>query len=273
MTIDGKHFVDNPHRGLAIGMLDEGSLIQLSWIMGRSDNSQNRIYVARDDVVRTEAFDASKMQDPSLIIYNAMRSPSRLVHVVSNGDQTDTIADAQPGMHGNETGSSFYSALQSRHCEPDAPILTARISGIVESGADQAYFSVLKADPSAREHWRNSSAGVDRDVFRYQKDFLDAVDKLAGLNRHEFPTQRQTFEMPLRPGYGFCIQTYNSGSRELPPFSGEPFEIPFVGSASEVAGSLWGTLEPAWRVSLAAKVLPRQGGYEAPLLLNKHHSD
>ena len=115
-----------PGRGVVLGRSGDGAWVQVYWIMGRSDNSRNRIFVCEDGVVRTEAADPSKVEDPSLIIYNAMRASGHRF-VVSNGVQTDAIWAAL------EAGESFADSLSQWHHEPDAPNFTPRISAVMTS--------------------------------------------------------------------------------------------------------------------------------------------
>ena len=120
-----------PGRGMVIGQTPDGKrMVQVYWIMGRSENSRNRVFVREGEVVRTAPFDASKVKDPKLIIYNCTRVAGR-AHIVTNGDQTDTIGDALA------KGGSFESALDTRSFEPDAPNFTPRISGVVDLGEER----------------------------------------------------------------------------------------------------------------------------------------
>ena len=160
-----------PGRGIIIGMTPDGTrLVQVYWIMGRSENSRNRIFVLEEDgSVRTEARDPAKLTDPSLIIYYPVRQ-SGGAHIVTNGDQTDTIADAIA------SGGTFEDALRTRTFEPDAPNFTPRISGIVQPG-----------DPV-----RRLQAG--------DSEVKPRSESLA--QRHFF-----TYEQPLA-GFGHLIHTY-----------------------------------------------------------------
>jgi len=134
-----ERFEDNPCRGIVLGRNEKGHGIQLAWIMGRSPNSQNRVYSqSAFSGIQTEAADPSKVEDPSLIIYNVMgHSVGTLTdtaHIVSNGNQTDTILEY---IHegGNAREDRFIAALKTRYCEPDPPNFTPRISGVfLETG-------------------------------------------------------------------------------------------------------------------------------------------
>ncbi len=133
-----------PGRGIVLGRGEDGAWIQVYWIMGRSDNSRNRIFVCEGDVVRTEAADPTKVEDPSLIIYNAMRTSGRRF-VVSNGVQTDAI------WAGLEAGGSFADSLNDWFHEPDAPNYTPRISGCTDLDTGVAWLSILKKSPFSED--------------------------------------------------------------------------------------------------------------------------
>ena len=130
-----------PGRGIVLGMLPDGKTsVAAYFIMGRSVNSRNRVFMEEPDGIRTEAFDPSKLSDPSLIIYHPVREMGRSL-IVTNGDQTDTIRDFM------ERGETLEQALRTREFEPDGPNWTPRISGLLQ--ADGSYkLSILKsADP------------------------------------------------------------------------------------------------------------------------------
>ncbi len=125
-------------RGIVSGMSPDGKAVSAYFIMGRSANSRNRVFTIREEGVFTEPFDASKVEDPSLIIYAAIREYGDSL-IVTNGDQTDTIYD------GLEKGLSFSKALESRQFEPDAPNLTPRISSITDLASGDYEMSILKS--------------------------------------------------------------------------------------------------------------------------------
>ena len=133
-----RHISENayPGRGIVLGRNHENSWILVYWIMGRSSNSRNRIFTHENGILRTEAADLSIVEDPSLIIYNAMRDLGDCV-VVSNGKHTDTICK------GLEKGKSFYTALHSEKHEPDAPNFTPRISGIIQCEEGSMVLSII----------------------------------------------------------------------------------------------------------------------------------
>ncbi len=127
-----------PGRGIVLGVLPDGKTsVAAYFIMGRSVNSRNRVFIEESDGIRTEAFDPSKLSDPSLIIYHPVREIGRSL-IVTNGDQTDTIRDFM------ERGETLEQALRTREFEPDGPNWTPRISGLVQP--DGSYkLSILKS--------------------------------------------------------------------------------------------------------------------------------
>lgn len=160
-----------PGRGIIIGKTPDGKkAVTAYFIMGRSENSRNRVFVADGDGIRTQAFDESKMSDPSLIIYAPVRVHARGT-IVTNGDQTDTIYDAL------SAGGSFEEALRTRTFEPDAPNYTPRISGMVYSGEDRYSLSILKSgdgDPAVTRRqffdFCGTPAGTGHFIHTYQGD-------------------------------------------------------------------------------------------------------
>ena len=133
-----RHISENayPGRGIVLGRNHENSWIVIYWIMGRSSNSRNRIFTHGHGILRTEASDSSLVEDPSLIIYNAMQDLDDYI-VVSNGKHTDTICK------GLEDGKSFYTALNSEKHEPDPPNYTPRISGIIQREEGSMALSII----------------------------------------------------------------------------------------------------------------------------------
>lgn len=129
---------DNPCRGIVVGMDEQSHLIQLSWIMGRSEHSQNRLYVVDELKVSTAPADASKMKDPSLIIYTAMNSAEGF-HVVSNGAQTDAVLAA---VSSDYEADAFIRSLRDWEYEPDGAS-TPRITGMLVDGTNVGYLSVI----------------------------------------------------------------------------------------------------------------------------------
>jgi len=220
-----------PGRGLVLGRAQaDDAWLQVYWIMGRSSNSRNRIFVAEGTSLRTEPFDASRLEDPRLVIYEAMLEVDG-VHIVSNGDQTRTVAEAL------RAGGSFEGALATREREPDAPHYTPRISGILDlrERAPRLALSLLRASPA------------------------DAAE-----------TDRFTFRPALPPpGLGLGLTTYAGDGDPLPPFAGEPLWLPLPGEADEVLETYWQALDPDNRVALAVKRIPDRG--EARLGVRSRH--
>lgn len=221
-----------PGRGIVIGQTpDTRHLVQVYWIMGRSENSRNRVFVQDGETVRTAPFDASKVKDPSLIIYNCVRVVQR-AHVVSNGDQTDTIAA------GLTHGLPFETTLQTRTFEPDAPNYTPRISGVVDlADPGHAYrLAILKAEA--------------QDPDRPLRCFY-------GFGR-------------ATPGVGHCLTTYLGDGDPLPSFAGEPRALPLLNAPEAVADLYWKALNPENRVSLLVKFIDPAGGPCRVRVINKH---
>jgi len=229
-----RHLAANPYpgRGLVLGRSSDGaSWLQLYWIMGRSANSRNRVFVSAGATLRTEPFDASAVEDPSLILYDAMLELER-AYVVSNGDQTRTIYEALA------KGGSFEAALATREREPDAPNFTPRISGLLDlRGAEPSFaLSLLKANRADPER-------TDRTTFR---------------------------PAPPPPGFGLGLTTYQGDGSPLPPFEGEPLWLPLTGSPEVVLERYWNALDRENRVSLALKRIPIGGGSGSLLVRNRH---
>ncbi|MCX6742421.1 MAG: hypothetical protein NTX24_04610 [Candidatus Pacearchaeota archaeon] len=291
------HLVDNPCRGIVLGVNEQGLGMQIAWIMGRSGNSRNRVYVLKNGILRTEAADPGKVEDPRLIIYNVMRSDHGL-YVVSNGDQTNNVFEDPAVSYILDKGQLFFNTLRQRYCEPDASNFTPRITGcqlVEEMGKDDmnlVLLSVLKANPFAREHWMKSErlanvAGVTRESFKIafpdKKDterndlYLNEIDGRAGLNRREFPTLYDEFARPVEPGFGYCLTTYMPGAATLPSFSGEPLLVPMKGTLEQVMQTFWDSLKTFYgnppedcRVSLAGREIGRDGTVRYAKPINRY---
>jgi hypothetical protein len=220
-----------PGRGLVIGQNGAGELTLVYWIMGRSEHSRNRQFVAEQGVLRTRAFDPSLVVDPSLIIYDAMRELPK-VQLVTNGDQTQTIVDAL------SSGSSFEAALTSRAHEPDAPHYTPRISGMLDlrGNTPELTLAILRANPS-------DPAQTDRTFFR--------------------------LAMPV-PGTGRGLTTYAGDGNPLPSFTGEPLVLPCEGRAEEILERYWSGLHADNRISLAVKTVGADGRTRQLLVKNRY---
>ena len=223
------HLAANPYpgRGLVIGRLENGDWAQLYWIMGRSANSRNRRFAVEGAELRTEPLDASLVEDPTNIIYEAMLELDGQ-HIVSNGDHTRTIHDAL------SAGARFDDALALREREDDAPNHTPRIAGLLDTrdGAAEISLAILRANDADAAH-------TDRAVYR-----------------PALP--------PLGLGYG--LTTYATDGSPLPPFRGDPLWLPLNGDLDDVLDSYWAALDADNRIALAAKLIPADGGPSRILL-------
>jgi IMP cyclohydrolase len=249
MTANMEALAANPYpgRGIVLGVSEGGEqAVQAYWVMGRSENSRNRVLVENEDgSVRTEAFDPSKVLDPSLIIYNAMRTVDQFhsTHVVSNGDQTDTLVDEINRRHARLSLSErFLDALIQREFEPDAPNFTPRITATtftpLQPGfSDGRYnYSLIK---------RNPTTGGAEHTF--------GGGSLGGIPE----------------GTGICFHTYNGDGDPLPAFEGSPFAVPVQETAEEIAGTLWESLDAQNRVAIVAKTINLTTGQIAHHIINQ----
>lgn len=225
-----------PGRGIALGQNRLGQLVQVYWIMGRSENSRNRVFVAEGDDVRTQAADPAKLRDPSLIIYHPVRVRGS-AHIVSNGDQTDTVMEriVQGGL---PSGLAFQAALETRCYEPDQPNCTPRISGLMDlaDGGCAYRLSILKAN-------RQIDGVSQRNFYHYEKAL---------------------------PGYGHLITTYQGDGDPLPTFAGEPAVAPLQDDLDECLDFWWSRLDEANRISLLVKFIDPATGRSRLKLVNKY---
>jgi len=167
-----------PGRGIVLGLGPGGERVQIYWLTGRSENSKNRIFVQnKDDSVSTKAFDEKKLTDPSLIIYNPLRIANG-VHIISNGDQTDTIAEFLA------KGKSAEEALKTRTYEPDAPNYTPRISGVFYPNGSYA-LSIIKKNPKRESIFIEKEIGVANtgEMLTTYEGNGDPLPSFAGLPR------------------------------------------------------------------------------------------
>lgn len=283
-------FKDNPCRGIAVGENDEGNMIQLSWIMGRSFHSQNRVYIEDGTRMFTEAADPSKVEDPSLIIYNAMDSNRThlSIHssgkfVVSNGAQTDTIINKfnEPVPFYN----GFKAGVYEHFCEPDEPIFTPRISAIQDAHRplSSPFIAVQKANSDAKDFWisikKMYNLSPDKYIERANGDkklakelYLNQMKQLTGLNPFAFPTVTDFYECSgMSDGMGACVTTYNpNDSKNLPSFSGKPFLIPMEGDLEDIMQNVWDHLEPQWKVALGGREIYDDGSFRYAEPINIH---
>ena len=224
--------ISYPGRGIVIGRSRDGKkAVAAYFIMGRSENSRNRVFVEEGEGIRTEAYDPSKLTDPSLIIYAPVRVLGNQT-IVTNGDQTDTIYE------GIRQGKSFSASLESREFEPDAPNYTPRISGIItlEKGAFSYEMSILK-----------SSSGNPEECLRYTF----------------------SYDAP-QPGEGRFIHTYQGDGNPLPSFEGEPKRVEIPNSCEEFASLLWESLNEDNKVSLFVRSLDLETGTYETKIVNKN---
>lgn len=234
MKANGAALQANPYpgRGIVLGLTPDGRhLVQVYWIMGRSENSRNRVFFEEGGAVKTRAHDPSKVKDPSLIIYATSRVHGRC-HVVTNGDQTDTVWQAL------QVGGTFEGALRTRTFEPDAPNFTPRISGLTELGGACTYrLSILK--PVGGEAQGHSTV---RQFFEYER---------------------------AQPGVGHCIHTYRGDGNPLPAFAGEPYPVALADDLEAVARSFWDALNAENRISLWVKFIGVADGKVQTKIVNK----
>ena len=212
---------DYPGRGILLGLREDGCAVIAYFIMGRSENSRNRVFETTQDGIRTCAADPEKMQDPSLIIYAPVRRYQNTL-IVTNGDQTDTIYEAL------SHGGSFEQALRTRTFEPDPENYTPRISGTVISqpgGAFSYALSILKSTD-------NNPAAAQRFFYEYEA---------------------------MLPGTGRLIHTYMGDGNPLPSFTGEPVNVAVEGEIDEFGQKLWESLSAQNKVSLFVRTISPQG--------------
>nr|WP_296267899.1 IMP cyclohydrolase [uncultured Merdimonas sp.] len=229
-----KELRDNsyPGRGIILGKTPDGTkAVAAYFIMGRSENSRNRIFVEDGGGIRTQAFDPSKLVDPSLIIYAPVRVLGNKT-IVTNGDQTDTIYE------GMDKQLTFEQSLRSREFEPDGPNYTPRISGImhIENGKYNYAMSILKSSDGSPE----------------------------SCHRYTF-----AYENP-KAGEGHFIHTYQCDGDPLPSFEGEPKRIQIPDDMEAFASLLWDSLNEDNKVSLFVRYIDIQTGKYESKIINKN---
>ena len=218
-------------RGIVIGKSADGrNAVSAYFIMGRSANSRNRVFAEKDNVLYTEPFDASKVQDPSLIIYAAQRKIGNKL-IVTNGDQTDTIYE------GIQNGKCFTASLKSRKFEPDGPNFTPRISGVLE---------------------------FEDDDFSYEMSILKSADE------NGMACNRFTFSYEPICGLGHFIHTYVGDGNPLPTFQGEPERVAIPNNIDEFTDALWDALNHDNRISLYVRYTDLKDGSEENRLINQN---
>ena len=221
-----------PGRGIILGKTPDGTkAVAAYFIMGRSENSRNRIFVEDGEGIRTQAFDPSKLVDPSLIIYAPVRVLGNKT-IVTNGDQTDTIYE------GMDKQLTFEQSLRSREFEPDGPNYTPRISGImhIENGKYNYAMSILKSSDGSPE----------------------------SCHRYTF-----AYENP-KTGEGHFIHTYQCDGNPLPSFEGEPKRIQIPDDMEAFTTLLWNSLNEDNKVSLFVRYIDIQTGTYETKIVNKN---
>ena len=221
-----------PGRGIVIGRTPDGKkAVTAYFIMGRSENSRNRVFVEDGAGIRTQAFDPSKLTDPSLIIYAPVRVLGNKT-IVTNGDQTDTIYE------GMDKQLTFEQSLRSREFEPDGPNYTPRISGImhIENGRYNFAMSILKSDDGDPQ----------------------------SCNRYTY-----AYENP-KAGQGRFIHTYMHDGNPLPSFEGEPKVVAISGEIDEFVKAVWENLNPDNKVSLFVRYIDIETGIYESRIINKN---
>lgn len=221
-----------PGRGIVIGLSqDRKYAVTAYFIMGRSVNSRNRIFVQDGEGIRTQAFDSAKLSDPSLVIYAPVRVLGNKT-IVTNGDQTDTIYELM------DKQQTFEQALRTRIYEPDEPNYTPRISGIlhIENGKYNYAMSMIKSNEGNPQ----------------------------SCCRHMF-----TYENPL-PGEGRLIHTYKGDGNPLPSFEGEPVRVSIAGDIDTFAETVWNSLNEENKVSLFVRYIEIVAGKYETRIINKN---
>ncbi len=218
-----------PGRGIVIGKSADGTkAVAAYFIMGRSENSRNRVFVEDGEGIRTQAYDPAKLKDPSLIIYAPVRVLGNKT-IVTNGDQTDTIYE------GMDKQLTFEQCLRSREFEPDGPNYTPRISGIMH---------------------------IERGGYNYAMSILKSADgDPESCQRYTF-----AYESPLK-GEGHFIHTYMHDGEPLPSFEGEPKRVGIEGDIDAFTEMVWESLNEENKVALFVRFIDiRTGEYESRIV-------
>lgn len=223
-----------PGRGFIMGRSPDGdSIVQVYWLMGRSDNSRNRQLVQEGHLVKTAPIDPKKVKDPSLIIYNAMREEDDR-YVVSNGKQTDTIFNAEKHL-----GSGFREAMFEWQYEPDEPNYTPRITAMYDrfAGGRRPAFQIAILS-------RSLLGECVRTYYEYEV---------------------------MRRGYGYCVHAYDGDGDPLPSFSQHPYLMRIKSRMpARIALQIWQALDPDNRIAIAAKVINQETGKSLTHIINQY---
>ncbi|MBR3738567.1 MAG: IMP cyclohydrolase [Eubacterium sp.] len=227
-AVEGNSYVG---RGIVCGKSENGKKALCAYfIMGRSENSRNRVFSLKDGVLYTEPFDASKVEDPSLIIYAAARKFENNF-IATNGDQTDTIFEAL------KEGKTFEQALETRCFEPDKPNFTPRISSMITF--------------------------ADND-FSYKMSILKSIDEEGS------DCARYTFSYPSKAGLGHFIHTYVCDGNPIPTFRGEPERVFIPNDIDEFTNALWNSLDEDNKISLFVSCTDLETKSEEIRIINKN---
>ena len=226
--LDGNTY---PGRGIVIGKSADGkSAVAAYFIMGRSANSRNRIFTEKDGAVYTEPFDVSKVEDPSLIIYAAIRQYENHL-IVTNGNQTDTVYE------GLAAGKSFDDALATREFEPDGPNWTPRISGMLT---------------------------FDGGDFTYKMSILKSGDAEGSF------CNRFGFHYVPKAGLGHFIHTYVCDGNPIPTFQGEPERVSIPNDIDAFTNEIWNALDENNKISLYVRYIDLETGKETCRMINNN---
>ena len=229
----GELIKDNEYvgRGIVIGKTADGKKAATAYfIMGRSENSRNRIFKEEGEDITIYPFDESKVEDPSLIIYHPIRKTGNKL-IVTNGDQTDTIYDFVTA------GKSFKEALETRQFEPDAPNFTPRISGMITFDAN---------------------------------DFVYSMSILKSMDAEGSECARYTFDYKPLKGLGHFIHTYECNGNPIPTFQGEPERVEIPDDIDEFAENLWNNLNEDNKISLYVRYIDLNDGSVQSVMYNKN---
>lgn len=231
----GRLLAANPYpgRGIVVGKTKDGRRAFFAYfIMGRSENSRNRVFKTYGEEVKVEPFDVQKVQDPSLILYSPVKAVGGHI-IVTNGDQTDTIEASL------KAGHCFRHALMQRTFEPDAPNFTPRISAVLHLGKRAKDFS-------------------------YELSILKCGDKKGrGCDRYFFVYTPES-------GTGHLLHTYKKDASPLPSFEGEPVRVKLGNDLAAIAEEIWGGLNEENKISLVCRTYDLKTGEMEQIVYNKH---
>lgn len=221
-----------PGRGIIIGITQNGKHAAIAYfIMGRSENSRNRVFSLDGDNLKTEPFDLKKVVDPSLIIYNPVKSLGGIT-IVTNGDQTDTIYDYI------RDGKTFEDALRTRTFEPDKPNFTPRISAILNL----------------------NDTGIE-----YKMSIIKSFSKI-----HNAVHQFFEYRDPVA-GLGHLIHTYKEDGNPIPSFEGEPKVVEIENSLKSFGDNIWEALDEENKISLFTRFIDIRTGEHRTRIINKNY--